>query len=349
MNAATTWVLHVDMDEFLAAVEVLRRPELAGRPVVVGGRGDPKERAVVSTASYAAREHGVRSGMPLKTAVRTCPEAVFLPLDHAHYEAVSAAVLRTLRAHPGAVVQTLGWDEAFVGLETDDPRAEARAVRDEVLAATGLHCSVGIGDTTVRAKTATAFGKPAGTFMLTAETWYAVMGERPTTALWGIGKRIGERLSALGIETVHDLGHTSDAALADAFGPTIGPRLRGLGQGLGATRVDDTPRVARAHGHETTYQRDLRTTEEIAAALRTLAGQVIDDLRAEGRPCQRVHLKVRFTPFSTVTRVRTLREPTLDADAVIAIALDLLAGLDDDRPIRLLGIRGEMVPPGGGY
>src|ERR671913_1040687 len=119
------WVLHVDLDQFLAAVEILRRPELAGRPLIVGGRGDPSERAVVSTASYEARAFGVRSGMPLKTAVRRCPEAVLLPVDFPVYEAASAEVMATLRAHPGAVVEVLGWDEAFVGVETDDPHAAA--------------------------------------------------------------------------------------------------------------------------------------------------------------------------------------------------------------------------------
>ena len=156
--AGTSWVLHVDMDQFLVAVELLRRPELIGRPVVVGGRGDPTERAVVSTASYEAREYGVRSGMPLRIALRRCPDAVFLPVDKPVYEAASETVLATLRAHPGAVVEVLGWDEAFVGVHTDDPEAVARELQAEVLSAAGLHCSVGVGDTKVRAKIATDFG-----------------------------------------------------------------------------------------------------------------------------------------------------------------------------------------------
>ncbi len=163
------WVLHVDMDQFIAAVELLRRPELVGLPVVVGGRGDPTERAVVSTASYEAREFGIRSGMPLRIAVRRCPDAVFLPVDAPTYEAASAVVMETLRAVPGAVVEVLGWDEAFVGIETDDPEQVARDLQAAVLAATGLHCSVGIGDTLVRAKTATDFGKPRGRFRLTRD------------------------------------------------------------------------------------------------------------------------------------------------------------------------------------
>lgn len=345
----TRWVLHVDMDQFLAAVEVLRRPELAGLPVVVGGRGDPTERAVVSTASYEAREHGVRSGMPLKTAVRRCPDAVFLPVDFPVYEAASRRVMDTLRAVPGAVVEVLGWDEAFVGVETDDPEGTARAVHDAVLAATALHCSVGIGDTRVRAKTATGFGKPQGIFRLTRATWLEVMGERPTTALWGIGPRIGARLARLGLVTVADLAGADVGVLVAELGPRTGPHILSLGQGEGSAHVDDTPWVARAHGHETTYQQDLVGPEAVEAALRTLAEQVATDLRDEGRACARVHLKVRFAPFFTVVRVRKLAEPTFDPAVLAATARDLYLALGDDRPVRLLGVRGEMVPPEGGY
>ncbi|TDD66738.1 DNA polymerase IV [Jiangella aurantiaca] len=342
-------MLHVDMDQFLAAVEVLRRPELAGRPVIVGGRGDPAERAVVSTASYEAREFGVRSGMPLKTAARRCPDAVFLPVDFPHYEAVSAQVMETLRAFPGAVVEVLGWDEAFVGIDTDDPEATARALQAAVLESTRLHCSIGVGDTKVRAKTATAFGKPRGVFRLTRHTWMDVMGDRPTTALWGVGNRIGARLAALGITTVRELAETPDEPLVEEFGPTTGPYIGRLGRGVSASIVDDTPWIARAHGRETTYQRDLTTPEEVAVALRTLADQVVADIGREGRACARVHLKVRFAPFFTFTRVRKLPDPTVDPTVIAQTALDLLHGLDDDRPIRLLGVRAEMIPPEGGY
>ena len=162
------WVLHVDLDQFIAAVEVLRHPELAGLPVIVGGRGDPTERADVSTASYEAREFGVGSGMPLRLAARKAPDAVILPVDAAAYNAASSEVMETLRAQPGATVQVLGWDEAFVGVDADDPEAYARQLQRSVLERTRLHCSVGIGDTLVRAKIATGFGKPRGVFRLTA-------------------------------------------------------------------------------------------------------------------------------------------------------------------------------------
>jgi DNA polymerase-4 len=345
----TSWVLHVDLDEFLAAVEVLRRPELAGLPIVVGGRGDPTERAVVSTASYAAREFGIRSGMPLKTAARRCPEAVFLPVDRPVYEEASAEVMATLKAVPGAKVQVLGWDEAFVGVETDDPLELARRIQAEVLAATGLHCSVGIGDTTTRAKIATEFDKPRGVSVLTRETWLPVMGDRPTTALWGVGPRVAARLARHGIDTVAELAAADPDVLVAEFGPTMGPHYGRLGRGGGARTVDDTPWLARAHGRETTYQHDLTSADEIAAAVRDLAAQVVADIDREGRPCARVHLKVRFAPFFTVQRSRKLPAPTSDAEEIARTALDLLDRLGDDRPIRLLGVRAEMAPPEGGY
>jgi DNA polymerase-4 len=345
----TRWVLHVDMDQFLAAVEMLRRPELVGKPVVVGGRGDPTERAVVSTASYEAREFGIRSGMPLKTAVRRCPEATFLPVDFPVYEAASTQIMDTLRDFPGTVVELLGWDEAFVGVESDDPEATARALQAAVLEATQLHCSVGIGDTKVRAKIATEFGKPRGVYRLTRENWMEVMGDRPTTALWGVGNRIAARLKDLGIRTVRELAESPDEPLIGEFGPNTGPHFGRLGRGVSSATVDDTPWVARAHGHEMTYQRNLTSPDETADALRSLADQVVEDLRREGRACARVHLKVRFAPFFTFTRIRKLPEPTYDAGLIAQTALELLHKLEDDRPIRLLGVRGEMVPPEGGY
>ena len=344
-----SWVLHVDLDQFLAAVEVLRHPELAGLPLIVGGRGDPTERAVVSTASYEAREFGVRSGMPLKTAVRKCPQAVLLPVDAPVYLAASEQVMSALRGLDGAVVEVLGWDEAFVGIDTDDPQAFARHIQAEVLAATSLHCSVGIGDTKVRAKIATDFGKPRGVYQLTRANWFEVMGDRPTDAIWGIGPRIKARLAELGLDTVHDLATADEECLVTEFGPTLGPHFGRLGRGVSSAVVDDTPYVARAHGRETTYQQNLTDPDEIATALRVLADQVVEDIGREGRACMRVHLKVRFAPFFTFTRIRKLPEPTFDAAVITATALELLRKLEDDRPIRLLGVRAEMTPPEGGY
>jgi DNA polymerase-4 len=341
---STSWVLHADLDQFIAAVEVLRRPELAGRPIVVGGRGDPSERGVVSTASYAARAFGVGSGMPLRLAAKRCPEAVFLPVDGPAYEAASEEVMGALRSL-GAVVQVLGWDEAFLGLETDDPEAFARRVQATVLAATGLHCSVGIGDNKLRAKIATDFGKPRGLFRLTEENWYPVMADRPTEALWGIGRRTAKRLAAHGIHTVRELALADPQYLADHLGPTMGPWYRRLGRGVDTSPVDDTPYVARGRGRETTFQQNLTDWDQIQAEIRSLAERVAGDLRSEGRPAVRVAIKVRYAPFFTHTRSVTLPGPTTDPGEITSAALTLAGRLDRDRPIRLLGVRVEMPKP----
>ncbi len=339
-----SWVLHVDLDQFIAAVEVLRRPELAGRPVVVGGRGDPSERGVVSTASYEAREYGVGSGMPLRTAARKCPDAVFLPVDAPAYEAVSATVMETLRSL-GVVVEVLGWDEAFLAVETDDPEAFARLVQRSVLEATDLHCSVGIGDNKLRAKIATEFGKPRGTFRLTEDNWYDVMADRPTDALWGIGRKTAKRLAALGIDTVGQLAKADARDLAARLGPTMGPWYRRLGRGADSSPVEGTPWVARSHSRESTYQQDLTDRELVEAEVRRLAAQVTEDVRREGRPAVRVGIKVRFAPFDTHTRSLTLDAPTVDVPPIEEAAVDLLHRLEDGRAIRLLGVRAEMAPP----
>ncbi|MGZ4662030.1 MAG: DNA polymerase IV [Arthrobacter sp.] len=338
------WVLHVDLDQFIAAVEVLRRPELAGRPVIVGGRGDPAERAVVSTASYEARAYGVGSGMPLRIAARKVPDAVILPVDHDAYVEASGKVMAVLRSQPGTTVQVLGWDEAFVGLETSDPEAFARQLQQAVLAETRLHCSVGIGDTLVRAKVATTFGKPAGVFRLTEDNWLEVMGERPTIELWGVGKAVSRRLATLGIKTVAELAAANPADLVPEFGPKMGPWYAQLGRGDGSRTVDDTPWVARGHSRETTFQRDLAEPQQIDDAVRELAAHVLEDVAAEGRPVVGLTLKVRYAPFTTKTYGRKIPETT-DATEVLAKALELAAKIEPGRPVRLLGLRAEMTMP----
>jgi DNA polymerase-4 len=338
------WVLHVDLDQFIAAVEVLRRPELAGRPVVVGGRGDPTERGVVATASYEARAFGVGSGMPLRVALRRCPDAVFLPVDAPAYEAVSVEVMATLR-ELGGVVEVLGWDEAFIGVETDEPEAFAARVQGAVLARTRLHCSVGIGDNKLRAKIATDLGKPRGTFRLTQENWFPVMGERPTDALWGIGRKTARRLAALGITTVSELALADPAELAEQLGPTMGPWYRRLARGVDTSPVDATPWVARSHSRESTYQHDLTDWGEVQSELRKLAARVAEDIRSDGRPARRVAVKVRFAPFDTLTRSRTLDRPTDSAAVIGDVAVSLADLLDRSRAVRLLGVRAEMQAP----
>jgi DNA polymerase-4 len=341
-GAVTRWVFHMDLDQFIAAVEVLRRPELAGRPVVVGGDGDPSKRGVVSTANYEARAFGIHSAMPLRTAYKRCPDAVFLPVDAEAYLAASRTVMDTLRTFP-AVVQEAGWDEAFLAVEAHDPETLARQIQRTVLERTSLWCSIGIGDNKLRAKIASGFAKPQGVFRLTRDNWTAVMGRRPTRELWGIGKKTSDKLAELRIATVEALANADEEALARRFGPNTGPWLRALATGEDASRVTDEPYVSKGHGREKTFQHDLTDPLEIGRRVGELARDLMEEIRDDGRPVVRVIVKVRFAPFFTSTHGIALPEPGLDAGAIEAAALDALGRFELDRPVRLLGVRVEFA------
>jgi DNA polymerase-4 len=342
-GAGATWVLHVDLDEFLAAVEIARRPELRGKPVVVGGSGDPTQRAVVATASYEARAFGIHSGMPLRTAARRCPDAVFLPSDPPAYDEVSERVMATLRELP-VVVEVLGWDEAFLGARTDDPETLAAEVQGAVKDRTGLSCAVGIGDNRLRAKLATGFAKPGGIYRLTKGNWMPVMGDRPTDALWGIGGKTARKLADMGITTVAQLAAADRAALAARFGPTMGPWYRVLAHGFGGTEVSAAPYRRRSCSRETTFQEDLTDRASLDEQVAALARRVADDVRAEGRPAVRVTVKVRFAPFFTQTRSVALPGPTSETDDIEAAALTAHDRFEHGRPVRLLGVQATFGP-----
>jgi nucleotidyltransferase/DNA polymerase involved in DNA repair len=341
------WVLHVDLDQFIAAVELLRRPELRDRPLVVGGDGDPTKRSVVATASYRAREFGIGSGMPMRVAARRCPEAVFLPVDKPAYEAASSVVMQTLREFD-AVVEVVGWDEAFLGVVTDDPEHLARRVQHRVLERTRLSCSVGIGQNKLQAKLATGFGKPAGVFRITHADWDALLGDRGTDALWGIGGRTAAKLTELGIGTVRELGAADPDRLATRFGPTIGPWLVRLGRGQDRSPVVGDPWRAKSRSRETTFQQDLTDAGRLRAEVERLAGLVAQDVATEGRPAVRVVVKVRTSGF--VTRTHGVALPAAGS-AGEELALAAVAALDRfelDRPVRLLGVRAELADPPSG-
>jgi DNA polymerase IV len=351
----------VDMDQFIAAVEIRRRPELKGLPVVVGGSGDPTQpRQVVATASYEAREYGVHSGMPVRAAYKKCPQAVFLPSDPATYEAASTEVMDTLRTFP-VVVEVWGWDECFVGAETDDPEQLAAELRAAVEARTTLTCSVGIGDNKTRAKLATTFAKQArshagsfehagtdaaaGIYRLTGANWREVMDHRPVRELWGIGSRMERNLNELGFFTVADLAAADVDALQKRFGPKMGAWYAALGRGLGDTEVSDVPREPVSRSKEETFPEDLVERADVEAELRRIAEEVTREVVADGRRIQRVWVKVRFISFYTPIKSRKLPEVTQDPEVIASTALALLEKFELRRPIRLLGVRVEFAPP----
>jgi nucleotidyltransferase/DNA polymerase involved in DNA repair len=338
----TRWVLHVDLDQFIAAVEMLRRPELRGLPVVVGGDGDPAKRGVVSTASYAAREYGVHSGLPLRTAARRCPGAVFLPVDREEYEAVSAKVMAALREFD-AVVEVFGWDEAFLAADTADPQALARQIQQRIRDRTSLECSVGIGENKLQAKLATGFAKPEGVFTLTGANWFEVLGGRPTDALWGIGAKTARRLAGLGLTTVGELAAASPRELAAQIGPATGPWLVQIARGLDPSPVSAEPYLARSHGKEVTFQQDLDDWPQVRREIERLAGLVAAEVAGETRPAVRIVVKVRYVPFITRTHGQPLAAPTADAEEIRQAALQALDKFTGRRPVRLLGVRAEFA------
>lgn len=341
----STWILHVDLDQFLASVELRRHPELTGLPVIVGGSGDPTEaRKVVTCASYEARAFGVHAGMPLRVAARRCPDATFLPSDPQAYDEASDRVMGLLRdlGHP---IEVWGWDEAYLGAEVTDPVELAEQIRTVIAAETGLSCSVGISDNKQRAKVATGFGKPAGIFVLTAENWMTLMGDRPVDALWGVGPKTAKRLAAMDIHTVADLATTDATTLTEAFGASAGLRILLLAKGGGDTEVSAQPWVPRSRSHVVTFPHDLTDPTEMDSAVSDLTARTLAEVTAEGRTVTRVAVTVRTSTFFTRTKIRKLTAPGTDPTIITAQALALLHDFPLDRPVRLLGVRLELEMP----
>jgi len=348
------WLLHVDLDQFQAAVEFRRHPELRGQPIIVGGNGDPEEaRKVVTCASYPARAHGVRAGMPLRTAHRKCPDGVFLPLDMGGYEDASAEVMSLLRTWP-VDVEVLGWDEAFLAVDTEAPEELAREVRAGV-AGLGLSCAIGIGDNKTTAKLATGFAKSSGKdsahpgtaadvgmFRLTAANWREVMAQRSTNALWGIGNRIAARLAGLDIHTVADLMAADRGRLAAEFGPSTGPYLWVLGHGAGDTEVQTEPRIPVGRSKSETFPQDLTDPEQIRAQVRRLASEVAEDMAVAGRIAVRVAVTVRTNTFFTRSKQSKLPTPSADKIDIADAAVCIVDRFELHRPVRLLGVRLEF-------
>jgi DNA polymerase IV len=341
----SSWILHVDLDQFLASVELQRHPELIGLPVIVGGNGDPAEaRKVVTCASYEARAFGVHAGMPLRAAARKCPDATFLPSDPPAYDEASERVMGLLRdlGHP---VEVWGWDEAYLGADVPDPVDLAERIRTVVAAETGLSCSVGISDNKQRAKVATGFGKPAGIFVLTADNWMTLMGDRTVDALWGVGPKTAKKLAAMNILTVADLAATDATVLTAAFGPSTGLGILLLAKGGGDTEVSSAPWIPRSRSHVVTFPRDLTDRTEMDRAITDLTAQTLSEVVTEGRTVTRVSVTVRTSTFFTRTKIRKLADPGTDLATITAQALNLLDDFELDRPVRLLGVRLELQPP----
>lgn len=323
------------MDAFYVSVELQRRPELRGLPVVVAGTGP---RAVVTTASYEARKFGVFSATPAERARRLCPDAVFIPPDFELYRCRSKEVMNVLQGHVERV-EVVGLDEAYLDLTgLDRYRSAARRVKEAVKGETGLTCSVGIGPNKLVAKVASDAEKPDGFVELSADEARERFAEASPGLVPGIGPKTAERLHGLGIDTLARLGAMPDETLTGWFGPRLGPHLAALARFEDA-RTIETVRIAKSESRETTFDRDLRGLGALEPVLERLTGELCETLAREERRGRTIGIKVRFDDFTTVTRARSLDAAVSDAETVGAVALDLLRRLDPSRPVRLLGVR----------
>jgi len=342
-------ILHVDMDAFYASVELLRHPELLGRPVIVGGGGS---RGVVLSATYEARAFGVHSAMPMGRARRLCPQGVVLAPHHDDYARASAGVMAVFAAVT-PLVEPLSLDEAFLDVagsirRLGSPAAIAEQIRTQVADEQGINCSVGVATTKFVAKLASAQAKPDGVLVVPADQVVAFLHPLPVGALWGVGEKTEETLHRLGLRTVGDLANTPVATLERALGQSAGRHLSALAWGRDDRRVQPYE-PDRSLGAEHTFNADVDDPEVIYRELLRLSDVVAARLRASGQAGRTVALKVRFADFTTITRSRTLSEPIDVARTLYAVSRALYEALHLDRArIRLVGVRVEGLVAGDG-
>jgi DNA polymerase-4 len=328
---------HVDMDAFFVGVELLRRPELRGKPVVVATGTDPTARGVVMAASYEARAFGVHSALPLAVAHRRCPQAILVPRDMARYREWSGRVMSILRRHSERV-EVAGLDEAYLDLSDDLlPKTTCRRIKHEIHSETGLVCSIGLAPNKLLAKIASDLDKPDGFRVLQPEQILEAVGNRPATLIPGVGPKTGQRLRSLGISTVAELARADPSRLQGALGERLGHALRARANGIDERPIV-TEHAPKSESRETTFAHDVDDPIVLRETLERLVAGVCDHLAESGYRGRTVSLKIRLRPFRTYTRSRTLEEATCDADVVGAVARELLERVDVDAPVRLIGV-----------
>ena len=328
-------IAHMDIDAFYASVELRRRPELRGVPVIVAGSGP---RAVVTTASYGARRYGVDSAMPAARARALCPQAVVIPPDFEAYRATSVEVWTIVRERVRTIQQT-GIDEAYLDLSEESlPVALLRSLVASVDERTGMTLSVGIGPSRLVAKTASASFKPAAFVAMSREQAVEHFASHPVRLLQGVGPKTAERLGGLGLHTIGELQAAPAELLAQRFGERMARELY--------TRAhfhDDTPvepvRVAKSRSSEVTFPADVSDPAALETALVGMANELGEGLRARARRARTIAIKVRLEDWTTITRARTLDAFTDSGEAIAQIALELLRAYAPPRPVRLLGVR----------
>ena len=327
------------MDAFFAAVEQKRHPELTGKPVVIGGEGDPTQRGVVSTASYEARKFGVHSAMPLRTAYKLCPQAVFLPVDYREYSRVSEIIKHILREF-SPLMEDVGIDEAFLDIsEIDLPAGEiASEIKKRIGEGTGLTCSIGIGPNKLIAKIASDMQKPDALTIISEADIQSRLWPLSVRKLWGVGPKTETHLKSMGIETIGQLAALPLETLVETFGNSYGNFLYESSRG-----IDDAPLVThwepKSASRETTFQRDTDNWQAIAKNLADLSKEVVDDLKKSGYRGKNVTVKIRFSDFETVTRAKTLPETTDSLESIRRAAFECLGRVELKKRVRLVGVR----------
>jgi DNA polymerase-4 len=339
-------ILHVDMDAFYASVEVRDRPELTGKPVIVGATAS---RGVVLSATYEARAFGVRSAMPVSQARRLCPQATFVPPRHGAYGAVSREIMRIFR-EVTPEVEPLSLDEAFLDVggairRLGPPAHIAALIRASVRGQQGIICSVGVATCKFVAKLASTLSKPDGLLVVPADQVLDFLHPLPVAALWGVGEQTGKALARLGLRTVGDIAHTPEDTLQRELGAAAGAHLAALAWGR-----DERPVVSRPDksiGAEETFATDVDDPAVIRRELLRLSGRTAQGLRAGGYVARTVVVKLRLATFKTITRSRTLPEPTDVARKIYdtACALYGASGLDSRARLRLVGVRVTGLTP----
>jgi DNA polymerase-4 len=332
-------ILHIDMDAFFSSVEEKRNPELVGKPVVVGGEGDPTKRGVVSTASYEARKFGIHSAMPLRTAYRLCPDAVFLPVDYEEYSRVSEEV-KTILRELSPIVEDVGIDEAFLDLSDSDKSSEeiAKEIKRRIKEEIGLSCSIGIAPNKLLAKIASDMQKPDGLTIITEDDIQSRIWPLSVRKLWGVGPKTEGYLKEMGIQTIGDLASLPLDRVIEEFGHSYGNYLHEASRG-----IDESPLVTnwepKSISRETTFQRDVDNWQVLARTLAELTKEVVINMKGEGYRGRTVTVKIRFNNFRTYTRAKTLNELTDSEDDIRRAAFDCLGRIELKKKVRLIGVR----------
>ena len=344
MTAGRLCIIHVDLDAFFAAVEQRDRPELRGKPVIVGGA--PRSRGVVSTCSYEARKFGVHSAMPTRTALSLCPDGIFLPVDGAKYQRVSREVMAVLRRFTPAVEQ-VSIDEAFLDVSGSEALfgsapAIARRIKAEVVAATQLTVSVGVATTKLVAKVGSDLRKPDGLVVVQPGEEAAFLAPLEIRRLWGIGPKTADRLHGLGIRTIGELAALPVGALTRALGEH-GATLHDRALGIDPDPVVGGGETAKSVSHETTFAVDVTDAAEIERTLLALTEGVSARLRSAGIRAGTVAVKIRDSQFRTITRQKSLPEPSDLTDTIWRAALELARPEIRGKKIRLLGVSATQL------